>query len=203
MDDVVGFSKHWGNFGLMQFVLGFVKPEDVAAESTWAETSGEDVCIHTDKKGQNNYLYDQVSRCPGWYLLKLFVESRSDFTSGEPDEYACESATASLNQVWMHQFLRPAMDVLSDKYAAVGLVEHWDTSMQLFQFALELPNMNWHAASGVARKNSDFYDEEAATLREAWCDPRIRELLWLDILLYDHAVSIFNKQVVEYDLSTR
>lgn len=48
-----------------------------------------------------------------------------------------------LNQQSMHQFLHPVIDILSDKYAAVGIIEQWDASMQLFQSALELPGMDW------------------------------------------------------------
>lgn len=41
-------------------------------------------------------------------------------------------------------FLEPVKDIISTKYAAVGILEHWEnTSLPLFTRALELPNLDW------------------------------------------------------------
>ena len=201
-DDILGFAKHWGNYGLMQFVLAFVTPEDIAAGSSWAVISEDNVCIHTDEQGRKRLMTNEPKKCPGWYQLKLFIDSQSVGNAVKADP-AGGDAVASLNQVWIHQFLQPVMDILSNNYAAVGLLEQWNTSLKLFQSALEMP-INWQAAYrkiGVANADSKNHDEEHETLRTAWYDPKIRELLWLDILLYDHAVSVFNKQIAEHDIS--
>lgn len=60
----------------------------------------------------------------------------------------------SLNQLWLHQFLQPVMDLLSEEYTAVGLVEQWNASIQLYQAGLKVPGMDWQAASRKVGKTS-------------------------------------------------
>lgn len=202
-EDLVGFARHWGNYGLMQFVLAFVKPEDIVPdEKFWAATPKNRVCLKPFIRDNPN-----PQGCPGWYRLKLFVESRSTPRTDRAGvgESGFEGTVPPLNQQWMHQFLQPVMNMLSEKYAAVGIMGRWDASMQLFQSALELPGMDWMAAfktSGKLNTLSEFELEREETLRRAWRDPDIRDLLWLDILLYDHAVSVFNKQAEAYGIVT-
>lgn len=43
----------------------------------------------------------------------------------------------------MLQLVQPVTELLNDKYAAVGILEHWDTSIRLFQHVLELPDYDW------------------------------------------------------------
>ena len=203
-DDILAFVKHWGNYGMMQLLLAFVRPEDMVSDTGWAADIRDNVCVDADESGQQLIWTTMPRECPGWYLLKLYVDQRSVRAAQHADGNADEPTMSSLNQVWMHQFLQPAMDHLSRNYAAVGILEEWNTSMQLFQAALNLPKMNWEAAfreAGSSRVNSQYHVEEEETLFSAWNDPRIRELLWLDILLYDHALSVFNTQVREYNIS--
>lgn len=200
-DDLLGFAEHWGNFGLMQFVLAYVKPEDIVPdEEIWAASPKESarVCAQQHFRRQTRTSKNRQG-CPGWYRLKLYVERRSGCYGQTGQDSECENSAPSRNQEWMHQFLQPVMDTLSEKYSAVGILEQWDESMQLFQSVLGLPGTDWLAASrkfvGVLNAVSQAQkDAEEETLRGAWDDPEIRELLWLDILLYDHAVSVFHKQ---------
>eukprot|EP00752_Nemacystus_decipiens_P011479 g10191.t1 len=193
-EDLEGFARHWGNYGLMQFVLAFVKPEDIVPdEKTWADSPKTSTCLRPYVRGNR-----KPQGCPGWYRLKLFVERRSMCTGQAGEESECGSTPHSLSQEWMHQFLRPVMDILSEKYTAVGIMEQWNTSMRLFQATLELPGMDWLAAfkaEGTANALSAHQRAREETLRRAMRDSNIRELLWLDILLYDHAVNVFNKQI--------
>eukprot|EP00752_Nemacystus_decipiens_P012637 g11192.t1 len=207
-NDLVGFARHWGNHGLQQFVLGFVKAEDIVPqdEEAWAATAATGhACLRPFERGNI-----AEGGCPGWYLLKLFVERRSacigQASAGGDSE--CEESTMpySLNQEWMHRFLQPVMDILSEKYAAVGLLERWNASMRLFQATLEMPGMDWLGAfetTGRANALSHSQLERQETLREAWDDPEIRGLVWLDLVLYDHAVTVFNKQAERTPLSGR
>ena len=191
------FAKYWGNYGMMQLLLAFVTPEDIASDMSWAAGLEGHDCIDTDESGQHlRWTTEPKRMCAGWYLLKLYVDQRSAGIAQHADGSV---GGASPNQVWMYQFLQPAMDLLSKNYTAVGILEEWNTSMQLYQATLEMPDMDWVAAfSQHGRANVHSDSESAQTLSRAWYDPRIREILWLDILLYDHAVSVFNKQVKEY-----
>lgn len=198
----MGFVRHWGNYGLMQFVPAFLALEDMTAQENWASLSEDTVCISTNERGTKVFDTTRPRFCPGWYRLKLFVESRR-MRDAQGNQSPCASTMAPLNQLWMHRFLQPAMRLLSEAYTAVGILEQWDASMQLFQSSLKLPNMNWRGAfgnTGKTKVNLHFHDAEQETLRRAWHDPGVRELLWLDILLYDHAVSVFKKQAAEYGI---
>lgn len=184
---------------MVQFLLAFVTPEDMASDMSWATGLGDNICIDIDEESGPHVLWTtQWRRCPSWYLLKLYVDQRSAGIAQHTDG---STGGVSLNQVWMHQFFQSAMGLLSNNYAAVGILEQWNPSMQLFQAALKLPNLDWvdsFRKQGSARANADSAFKQ--TLFEAWDDPRIRDVLWLDILLYDHAVSVFNRQVEEYNI---
>ena len=43
----------------------------------------------------------------------------------------------------MLQLIQPVTELLNHNYAAVGILEHWDASIRLFQRALQLPDYNW------------------------------------------------------------
>lgn len=46
----------------------------------------------------------------------------------------------------MRPLLEPIERLLSEKYTAVGILEQWDTTMELFNGVLEFPNFNWTEA---------------------------------------------------------
>ncbi|CAN0281833.1 unnamed protein product [Ectocarpus fasciculatus] len=184
--DLITFAKHWGNFGLRQMSLGFIVPEEVMAAHV-----DDSVCT-----------LDGENICPAWYRLKLFLQSKANETAQIEGESATTVVGGSkVYELWMHRFLRPVQEVLSSKYAAVGLVEQWDKSMNLFNKALKVPNFDWSTTSGsMGRTNANTHTEveQAQLLSRSWWDPELRSVLWLDILLYDYAVSIFNRQIDEY-----
>lgn len=194
--DFLTFAKHWGNFGLGQFLVAFVTAEDLVATShEWYDTS---IC-KSARRGDCNR--------SAWYKIKLYVESRA-VCSGEGEGSACNSTVGSLNEVWMEQFLQPAMELLSDRlrYTAVGILEQFDTTMLLFNAALEVPDFDWVTTfqrtdvASPGKDNNPSREQSIETLHSAWDDPQLRNIIWLDILLYDHAVSVFNKQLGEYGL---
>ena len=43
----------------------------------------------------------------------------------------------------MHVLLEPAEKLLGERYAAIGILEEWDESLELFDAALGFPNFNW------------------------------------------------------------
>lgn len=205
--DLLTFAEHWGNYGVRQFALAFVRPEDVAASKVGAEI---DVCSDFSPEGVIK------KSCPAWYRLKRYVErqstcTRSGVDTGGQDVDLTGGACASGPESWMMQFLKPIEDILNTKYAAVGLLEEWETTLLLFNAALEIPGFDWPAGfAGNGRTNayspSILKDGRSPpnvkeeTLRRAWVDPDLKAVLWLDILLYDHAVAIFKKQAAEHGL---
>eukprot|EP00903_Cladosiphon_okamuranus_P011467 g10801.t1 len=112
-------------------------------------------------------------------------------------ENQCPGCSTALAEPWMHQFLWPVEELLSHKYAAVGLLEELDVTLVLFNATLQLPGLDWVASfQEIGTKNADrhFALDKAKAVAQAWTDPDIQAYLWLDILLYDHAVGVFHRQ---------
>lgn len=62
--DIVTFAQHWGNFGLRQFALAFVLPEEVT----------------------NSPLAKECPRCAPWYLVKQYLDETDVSKGGGVDE---------------------------------------------------------------------------------------------------------------------
>lgn len=172
--DLVTFAEHWSNFGLRQFTQAFVPPDVVL------QAGANSVARHG-------------SFTPVWYLMKEYFNDQTQSGDGE---------TSTVDDA-MAEYLRPAMDLLSTQYVAIGLLENYNATMHLFNRALELPNWEWHTAFqrlGVKNKDSVEQSHEHAVLKLAWTDVRIKKFLWLDLLLYEHAVALHNEQLVRYGL---
>lgn len=180
--DLSTFASHWSNFGLRQFAQAFVTQPDVLLDEL-----ATGVCP-TD---------DSENVCPGWFRIKQYFEKGG--TEGHLPGWP--AGAEPLPDVAMYRLLRPVEELLTSNYTAVGILERWDTSMRLFNKALELPRWKWDrvfANIGKLNSNSHYRFEAKSVLHQAWSDPDIRRVIWLDILLYDHALAIFNRQVEEY-----
>lgn len=196
--DILTFAEHWGNYGVRQFLLAFVNSDKVVEADVPADAN---ICQLDNATGK------LASGCPGWYKLKLFVNLKHTcLGSSQPTTTTEESL---LNDGWMHAFLGPVEETLSKRYTAVGVLEHWDKTMLLFNSALEMPMFDW-PSSFVESKRRNTYklhcddvqrNDEAVALAKALSDPKLKQALWLDILLYDHAVSIFHRQMKQHGLS--
>ncbi|CAM9710299.1 unnamed protein product [Ascophyllum nodosum] len=68
---------------------------------------------------------------PAWYLLKRFLDGPN-----HPEGTRVPDAA-------MHVLLEPAEKLLGERYAAIGILEEWDESLELFDAALGFPNFNW------------------------------------------------------------
>lgn len=95
--------------------------------------------------------------------------------------------------------------LIRDGFAAVGIVEEWNTTMTLFDKALDMPEVEWvrqfqeqgsKNTSGKRKK-----DLKTETLRNAWTDVELKKYMKLDLLLYEQAVAVFREQVRSYGLS--
>jgi len=94
-------------------------------------------------------------------------------------------------------------DLLSDGYAAVGLLEDFNTTLSLFDAALDMPGMKWHQEyddTGGAKNVMGEKLERDAVLEKAWTDSELKRYMQLDLLLYEHAVDVFHQQARSYGL---
>ena len=132
-----------------------------------------------------------IEKVSGWYLLKMFLDEKGAATG------------VDIPDVAMYEMLEPVEAMLRNSYAAVGILEKFNTTLSLFDAALEMPGVDWErqfheeGRINVDRRNKK---EEAATLEEAWTDPKIRKYVWLDLLLYGQAVAIFRDQARDLGL---
>lgn len=73
--------------------------------------------------------------------------------------------------------------------------------MRLFDAALNIPRLQWDKqfqAMGVQNKDKDLALEGQQALKAALNNPELKQYIWLDLLLYDHAVEVHKSQVTEY-----
>lgn len=183
--DFRSFARHWSNFGLRQFAQAFVLQDDVLKYAL-------------DSKACTS---DHPRTCPGWFKIKEYFENPQTAPKSREGNI-WPPGTEALDDLGMYHILQPVEAMLSTNYTAVGILEEWDTTMALFTKALQLPDWDWEAVfieeGGARNVNHGSRTEATQVLDEAWSDPEIREIIWLDILLYDHAIAIFNKQRAEY-----
>lgn len=80
-------------------------------------------------------------------------------------------------------------------YTAIGIMEYWDLSMQLFDAKVKSPVRTWelqkHANPGIV---SPLRDE---VYRWAHGNPEIHEMVETDMLIYSYALSLFKVQTNE------
>ena len=186
--DLVTFARHWGNFGLRQFLYGDVTVAAIAASKA-DEPEGRD-----------------GKRYPAWWEMKRYIERLAVNRSVDPAAAARSSENmTSIEYPVLKTFLAQVKDRLNDRYAAVGILEDWPTTMRLFNAAIRLPNYDWENAPHIGEKNSNsvFRKEAEDALRSARSDPDIHEFIRLDILLYQHALEVHAKQVREYGVGDK
>eukprot|EP00904_Undaria_pinnatifida_P001068 jgi/Undpi1/10962/HiC_scaffold_30.g13263.m1 len=102
----------------------------------------------------------------------------------------------------MYEMLQPMQDELRDRYA-IGFLEEFNTTLNLFDVALDMPGVNWHhqyVNKGIKNADTKRKEEEAAPLAEAWTHSEIKKHMQLDMLLYERAVDVFRQQAQAYGL---
>lgn len=125
--------------------------------------------------------------CPGWYLFKTYLEERTheELRSG------------------LHEFLGPTQELLKSNYTAVGILEQMNSTMQLYNAALQIPGLDWTRELdlvGSVNMAPIRSPERARLLKSSWLDENLLKTLELDTLLYEYAVSIHRDQLTKYDL---
>lgn len=103
----------------------------------------------------------------------------------------------------LQRFLEPVLETISSRYAGVGMLNDMEKTMLLFDKALRMPNFSWMTAymkQGARNIDSNHKDEEHMALLKACTDPDIKKFIWLDLILYEHAQSVHEKQLKHYGL---
>lgn len=152
--DIIAFAKHWGNFVVRQFAMGFIPVKDVLAGIR--------------KQGQG------FRNPSGWYLLKIYLGEKTDDTS-----HILEKG------------------LLSKKFAAVGTLEEFNTTISLYDAALGIPGFDWQkefSLSGIQNVDEPYKREEEKLLAESWLNSELKSYMHLDLLLYEHVVDEFHQQ---------
>lgn len=179
--DMVTFARHWGNFAVRQFALSWVSYDEVK-DYFMSSAAGA------------NLTEEALAGVPGWYMLKVYLDGQARGGSERGE---------TLPDAAMYRLMGPAKDLLRNGYAAVGILEEFNTTLSLFNSALNMPGVDWVREFGFAGKeNVDvrFQQEKKQALAEAWTSSEIRSYLRLDLLLYEHAVDVFHQQATLYGL---
>lgn len=175
--DLLTFAKHWGNFALRQFVLSRIDVDDFINDSL---AQG----FHQRSDG---LLQDS-----GWYMLKKYLK-RGIY--GSEEEVLPDRA--------LYDMLRPVLELIENNYTAVGLLENFHESLELFNRALGMPALDWHESFSqysIMKQEKEFAAQEKKVLASAWTNAEIKQYIALDLVLYDHAVAVFNKQKKKYGI---
>lgn len=174
--DLVTFAKHWGNFALRQFALSLVDVGDVIQDAM--DTSS----AVTDNSKLKN---------PGWYILKEYLERKGqafEVSDGRGEELPDRA---------MYDMLQPTRELLRRNFTAVGILENFDETLELFNRALGMPDLDWQKSfsnQGIGNVDRIYEKEKKKVLVEAWTNAEIKKYIGLDLLLYEHAVAVFNEQ---------
>ena len=97
--------------------------------------------------------------------------------------------------------LQPVQDLLRDRYT-IGILEEFNTTLSLFDTVLDMP-MKWteqYEKYGSKNQDKEHKDEEMASLEEAWTNSEIKKYMYLDLVLYEHVVDVFNHQVKSHNI---
>eukprot|EP00752_Nemacystus_decipiens_P011552 g10258.t1 len=91
--------------------------------------------------------------------------------------------------------IRPSKGILST-YAAVGIVEHFNLSMELFNARVKSPVRDWtlHNIPVNAGRASGLKED---VLEWAKSSPEILRVVEADMLLYNYSMDIFKRQTAE------
>ena len=183
--DLTTFAKHWGNFALRQFALGLVAVDDVM--EYWRSDAARE---------QLPPKVNPLNRIGGWYLLEKYLDNKfleHQLTTSQHVEIPDEA---------MYEMIQPVQDLLRDRYT-VGILEEFNTTLSLFDVALDMPGVDWHkqyVRQGAKNVDTKFGEEKSAALVEAWTNSEIKQYMRLDLVLYEHAVDVFHQQARAYGL---
>ncbi len=120
-----------------------------------------------------------------WYKLKNYM--------GHEDGYEHQ-----IYEHEMYELIEPVKEIISNHYL-VGILENFNSTLELFDYQLDMPLVDWkheYGLQGLANKNR-FDDEKKVAILDAFSNENheIYKYMELDIILYEHAIDVFNSQV--------
>ena len=183
--DLTTFAKHWGNFALRQFALSLVPVDDVM--EYWQTDAAKETLPPQ---------VNPVGPLGGWYLLEKYLDNKY------LEDQVTTSRHMEIPDVAMYKMIRPVQDLLRDRYT-VGILEEFNTTLSLFDIALDMPGVDWHkqyVGEGAMNVDRTYEEEKVAALVEAWTNSEIKQYMRLDLVLYEHAVDVFHQQARAYGL---
>lgn len=138
-------------------------------------------------------------KCTAWHLVKLHLQNSTEKIPFSPSFLTNDRP---IEEKAMYPYLEAARARLSNEYAAVGLLEQFETSLLLFDAALGMPNFDWRRRFRGKRNSAreEQLTDKKNVLRQAWPSVAVSRYIALDIMLYDYAVAVHAKQVAEHDL---
>ena len=119
-----------------------------------------------------------------WYKMKKYMEST-------------QMSGYNIPEMAMYDMIQPVQDLISEKYV-VGILEDFNSTMSLFDKELHMPVVDWSTEynnQGLVNSNTKFDVEKKIALMDAHTSSEIKKYMQVDIILYEHAVSVFNAQV--------
>lgn len=167
---LVEFAEHWGNFGVRQFALSSVEVDEV---------------YEFVRNGGVVLENDNAMDLPGWYLVKKFLDHKGHLQGGD------ESTV-------LFGMLQEIRDSLHEDFAVVGILEKFEETLELFNNELKMPHLDWKAnfrKTGIRNVDSVFLTEKEQALELAWTNSEIKSYINVDLLLYEHAVDVFEEML--------
>lgn len=182
--DLTTWAKHWGNYALRQFSVDLIPAEDVMEY------------IHSIAGTGNDFHGLLGKHVPGWVLLKLYLQNLGRRSSNEsnPDE---NRTAEEYEEAALSPMLERVMENL-EQYTAVGILEEFNASLSLFDSTLNIPGISWRdgfSKQGAAMVDKEHETPEKAAKSTAFLSTEIKKYLFLDIVLYDHALAVFRHQL--------
>lgn len=95
-------------------------------------------------------------------------------------------------------------ELITNNYAAVGILENFNSTLHLLNRALGIPAMDWPRAfsrNGVRNSRRSDDAEKEKVMEAAASDTRVQSFIRLDIMLYDYALRIHQEQLLDYGLA--
>lgn len=184
------FARHWGNYGVRQMMMSYIPAETVMRYVDEVVGDGRPAALNGVP----------VEKIPSWVLLKFYLQHGYPYKSGGARTSAADDdpeTTAFNDDRALSEWMGEIQSLICNNYSAIGVVEEYDTTLALFNGVGIIPGKNWTATYwklGAANTN-DAPKERSAALRYALASDEIKKYLRLDLLLYEHAVSVFRDMV--------
>jgi len=118
------------------------------------------------------------ARCESWLQQSILLEGLEELTSPESEAR-----------------LERAIRDLKTQFNLIGLLEHYDESLELFQRALpgaDLLNTLKKKVKISTHGSGKTKDEATLLLERVWNDPGIMDLMRADLIIYEECVKYFN-----------